>query len=446
MTRIAPLLTALLASACLVATPGHAGAIRHHHATPVAPGAAKPGAGADVPADTIVAVVNGDAITNADVESREKLFALSSGLPIEPGLLARLRPQITRQLIDEKLKMAEIQRRKIVVTPDDISNAIASIESRNGMPAHALETRLTAGGASLQTLIDQLRVQIGWTHVLRENLGERTRIAPTEIKTREQALREETGQPEYDVSEIFIPIDDPTHAEEADRFAQAVIQQLHQGAPFAIVAAQFGQDQSALDGGALGWVQSERLDPQVVDVVRTMPEGAVSNPIRVAGGYDIITLHGKRTVGNQLVTELTIRQAFFPFATKLDPSHPTPQQQAQLERARGLAGARSCDAVEAANKAAGGSKPADPGPLVLSQMNPQMAALLSPVAVGSTTKPLVSLEGIVVIGVCSREQKNIASQSSEQIADTLLSERVELASRQENRDLHRRAVIEMRSS
>ena len=368
-------------------------------------------------------------------------------MTIDAALLARLRPQITEQLIDEKLRIQEIQRRKIVVTPEEISAAIASIESRNGMAPHALETKLASDGVSAQTLIDQIRVQLGWTHVLRQDLAESARITPAEIAQRQAALKQEAGQPEFDVAEIFIPVDDPTHAEEADKFAQAVIQQLREGAPFGIVAAQFGQNENALEGGELGLVGADRLDPEVLAVVSQMPEGAISNPIRVAGGYDIVTVHGKRTIGTDMTSELSVRQAFFPFTAKLDPSQPSPQQVAQLAKARALvASGRGCDAIEAANKAQGSVRPADPGPLALNQVNAQMRAILDPLRPGQMTKPLVSVEGIAVIGVCSREEKNVANSSAEQIADQLLSERVELASRHENRDLHRRAVIEMRSS
>ena len=435
----------LVSSACLCLT-GTALAAHHRHAA-AQPGAAAPAGETAIPADRIVATVNGDAITESDVDSREKLFALSTGMKTDPSVLARLRPQITEQLIDEKLRIQEIQRRKIVVTPEEISAAIASIESRNSMAPHALESKLEADGVSEQTLIDQIRVQLGWTHVLRQDLSEGARITPTEIAQRQAALKQEAGQAEYDVSEIFIPVDDPTHAEQADKFAQAVIQQLREGAPFGIVAAQFGQNENALQGGDLGLIGADRLDPEVLAVVRQMPEGAISNPIRVAGGFDIVTVHAKRTIGTDLTSELSVRQAFFPFASKLDPTHPLPQQVAELNKARALvAGAHSCDVIEAANKAEGSVRPADPGPLVLSQINPQMKTLLEGVPPGGVTKPLVSLEGIAVIGVCSREQKNMADQSREQIANQLLSERVELASRHENRDLHRRAVIDMRSS
>ena len=58
------------------------------------------------PGEKIVAVVNGDVITNGDVENRGRLFALSTGLPVTPEVLDRLRPQVTRQLIDERLASA----------------------------------------------------------------------------------------------------------------------------------------------------------------------------------------------------------------------------------------------------------------------------------------------------------------------------------------------------
>ncbi len=83
----------------------------------------------------IVAVVNGDVISNSDVDSRTRLFALSTGLPMTPDVLDRLKHQITRQLIDEKLRMQEVQRRKIVVPDKAIADAMHEIESRNGMPA-----------------------------------------------------------------------------------------------------------------------------------------------------------------------------------------------------------------------------------------------------------------------------------------------------------------------
>jgi len=437
-------LSGAVAGAALAAPDSH----RHHAGAP-APVAkdAKAGAPSAQDEDAIVAIVNGQIITRRDVDARGRLFTLSTGQPMSQEILDRLKPQIIRQLVDEKLRMQEIQRLHINVPTDAIAKSIADIESRNGMQKNALRDKLAADGVSMTTLIDQIRVQLAWSGVLREQLGDRSRVTSADIRQRQAALKREEGEPEYLVSEIFVPVDDPKNSGDALKFTETIIQQLRNGAPFPIVAAQFSQAQTALEGGSLGWVHADNLDPEVVEVAKQMPIGAISNPIRVAGGYAIITLGGRRAVGRDMATMLSLRQAFIPFTSTLNPAAPTPQQEQALQQATALsANAKSCDDIVAANKRYGEKRPSDPGDLDLARLNPQMAGVLKPLPVGKATHPLVSTDGIDIIMICSRSEKNMANQGAEAIADQLLNDRVEMVSRQINRDLHRKATIVMRST
>ncbi|MBS4074635.1 peptidylprolyl isomerase [Ameyamaea chiangmaiensis] len=428
-------LTALAGTPALAA-PGHT-----HAARTTAPGAQAEGA----PEEQIIAVINNTLLTQRDVDSRGRLFALSTGLQMTPELVARLRPQIVRQLIDERLRQQEMLSRHINIAPEQIAAAISDIERRNGMPENALRDKLSQDGVSLTTLIDQIRVQIGWTQVLRQEVGDRGRVTAQEIAQREAALQREDGKPQYMISEIFIPVEDPRHSESELAFTQTIIQELRNGAPFAIVAAQFSQSQTALEGGSLGWVQEDNLDPEVVAVARQMPIGAISNPIRVAGGYVIATLEGKRTIGHQMGTLVTLRQAFVPFDTPLNPQAPTPQQREALQKAGQIAqSAHSCEQLAEFNHQLGEKRPSDPGQLQLERINPQMRGVLEGLTPGTPSHPLVSTDGIDILMVCSRQQKNFAQQSPADIADQLMNERVEQASRQLDRDLHRRSVIDVR--
>jgi peptidyl-prolyl cis-trans isomerase SurA len=398
--------------------------------------------------ETIAAVVNGSPITTGDVDDRTKLFALSTGMSLSPDVLARLRPQVTRQLIEERLRLQEIEKRKIVVQDQEIADAIKEIEQRNNMPSGTLQARLASSGAGMSTLVNELRVQIGWTRVLREALGPRAQITQSEIAGRQALLKSQEGQPEYNVSEIFIPVDNPTHAADAQRFAATVIQELRAGAPFPVVAAQFSQDQTALEGGALGWVRTNQLDPEVAKIVTQMPPGAISDPIAVPGGFSIVALRAKREVGRDLATYVSIRQVFLPFSTPLNPQAPTDQQRQTLEHARQIsASVKSCDDVEAANKAANSGKQSDLGEIRLDQLNPpQLRTLLTSLPIGKATPPLIAGDGVAVIMVCSRDQKNAAELTSQDVASQLLHERVEMQSRALDRDLRRRAIIDQRAS
>lgn len=408
--------------------------------------AAAPRPAAPVPQGSIVAVVNGDIVSREDVINRGRLFAVSTGLPATPEVLERLRPQITRQLVDERLRLQEAQRRHIIIADQQIAAAIRDIEDRNGMPSGALRAKLEADGIGLRTLIDQIRVQLGWTQVLRQQLGPQATIAPQEVEEKQALLAQQTGKPEYRLGEIFVPIEDPANAPDAQRFAETIIGQLRAGAPFPVVAAQFSQSQTALQGGDMGWVQPNQLDPEIARIAEAMPIGAISNPIRVPGGISIVTMRAKREIGRDLATMVSLRQVFLPFSSPLDPARPTDQQRQTLERAKALSGSiRSCDQAEAASKSVNSPRPPDPGPIRLEGVNPpQFRALLASLPPDHASQPLVSPDGIAVVIVCSRDQKNLAQLSPEEIRAQLLTERVELASRQLQRELRRRANIDMR--
>ena len=62
--------------------------------------------------------------------NRGRLFALSTGLPVTPEVLERLRPQVARQLVDERLRLQEVQRRKISVSDREIAEAIERDRAR----------------------------------------------------------------------------------------------------------------------------------------------------------------------------------------------------------------------------------------------------------------------------------------------------------------------------
>jgi peptidyl-prolyl cis-trans isomerase SurA len=416
--------------------------------TAIAATAAAPAAVPDRDATRIVAIVNGQVISNTDVDNRARLFALSTGLKLTPDVLDRLKHQIVQQLVDERLRMQALERNKIIVPDKAVADAIREIEARNNLAPGALRQKLAADGVSQITLIDQIRTQLGWSQLLRQELGSGMDVTPEQIAEQQRLESTQVGQPEYQVGEIFIPVDEPATRADAERFAETVISDLRAGAPFGLVAAQFSQNQTALQGGELGWVQANQLDPAVASLVRQMPVGAVSNPVAVPGGFSIVTLQGKRVIGHDMGTVLTMREAFVPFATPLNPQAPTDQQREALNKARAIsAGVHSCEQMEQVAKNNPATHPVNPGDVRLENVNPPaFRELLATVPLGHATQPLVSRDGISVVVVCSREQKNLDALTAQEVKAQLLRRRVELLSERIMRELRRTSNIELRTN
>jgi peptidyl-prolyl cis-trans isomerase SurA len=394
--------------------------------------------------NSIVAVVNGDVVTRSEVESRRRLLALSAGMAGDAG--AQGGDQILRLLIDERLRIQELSRRRIPVTDQDIASSVANIESRNGLPPGGVVQNLRRAGIEPRVLYDQIRAQIGWARLLRGMLGEQANIPDAEVNEFLAAQRARLGEPEFLVSEIFIPVENPGQEAQVRRFVTDVIQRLRQGVPFPMVAAQFSQSQSAIQGGAMDWMTGDRFDPAVASILKQMPEGAISNPIRVPGGFEIVLLRDRRVSGRDMATIMNMRQVFLPFEGQVNPQAPTAQQLAQLQRAQTLSDqARGCEAMDAA--ARGSPRPADPGPVRLDNITPpELRDLLGTLPIGRATQPIISVDGALIFMVCSRETRNMAEANPQQARDILLRDRIELLSRQLQRDLRRRAQIEIRTN
>jgi peptidyl-prolyl cis-trans isomerase SurA len=420
------------ATACLAVSTLSAGAALAQNAE--APG---------VDGASIAAVVNGQVITSQDVADRARLLALSTGMNPTPDVLARLEPQVTSQLIDQTLQLQEINKEGVTVSQDDVMGAISHIEQGNNLPPGGLRARMEAGGVPFSTLVAQLRTELGWQAVLHKVLGPGLQPTPGDITAEKAALKAQLGSTQYHISEIFIPVTDPAHDATAQNFANAVIAQLRQGAPFPIVAAQFSQAPTALQGGDLGFVQASQLDPAVAAVVTTMPNGAISNPVRVPGGYDIVQLQETHAVGSQQQTMLSLRQAFAAYPTPITNGQVGPAQAAVINKlVQSAHSVHSCDDMAALNAQLGNVHPADPGTVNLATVSPPaFQNLLSNLAPGQVSQPLVAQDGVSVVMVCSKQAEAESLPSDDAIAQIIVERRVELESQQLQDDLRHRSII-----
>jgi len=392
----------------------------------------------------IAAVVNGQVITTQDVAGRSQLLAATMNIPPTPDALTRLAPQVTKQLIDQTLQQQESNKLNITVSDDDVAAAIAHIEQNNNMPAGVLHQSLTKAGVPFSTLLAQIRTELGWQGVLHQVLGPGLAPTPGDMAAEKTALTAALGSTQYHISEIFVPVTDPSDDSAAQTFATTVIAQLRGGAPFAVVAAEFSQAQTALDGGDLGFIQISQMDPAVAATVQQMPVGAISNPIRVPGGYAIVQLQDKHEIGNQPQLTLSLRQVYARYPTPISNGQVGPSQAAVITKLVSQAkGLTSCDDMAALNAQYGNVQPADPGPVVLATVTPaSFQTLLTNLPLNKPSVPLVQQAGVSMVMVCSRNEQAAALPSDNDISNMIVNRRVELESQQLLDILRHRAIIQ----
>jgi peptidyl-prolyl cis-trans isomerase SurA len=111
-------------------------------------------------AQSVAVMVNGEPITNFDIEQRSKLIALSTRK-------SPPRQQVVDELIDEKVKIREGKKFGVDPSASDIESSFASMSSRMRTTPDALAKSLESQGIRTDTLKSRMRAEMVWTSLVR---------------------------------------------------------------------------------------------------------------------------------------------------------------------------------------------------------------------------------------------------------------------------------------
>jgi peptidyl-prolyl cis-trans isomerase SurA len=145
------------------------------------------------PARAQVAVmVNGEPITNFDIEQRSKLLILSTKKAPD-------RQQVINELIDEKVKIREGKKFGIDPSAADVDQSYAAMSSRMHITADQLTKSLESQGIRPDTLKARVRADMVWSNLVRGRYKESLQVSEKDVA----AAVQEEGSDEKQKTQSF---------------------------------------------------------------------------------------------------------------------------------------------------------------------------------------------------------------------------------------------------
>ncbi len=394
------------------------------------------------------AIVNGDVITDTDIDQRLALVTAANGGKVDEAERPRLRLQVLRNLIDEKLQIQEASANDIRIPDGEVEGAYARVAQNFKRTPAQFETYLKEAGSSPISIKAQIRGELAWSRVLRRKVEPLVNVGDDEVQLLIDKLNSAKGKDEYHVGEILLTATPETEAQVlAD--AARIVQQVRAGASFVAYARQFSEASTASLGGDLGWVRAEQLNDNVAAVVTTLALGSpitsVSEPIRVAGGVAIMALLEKRQVlaadpNEALLSLKQISLALPPTASEEQARLLVTRMQTDTQAMGGCG--RADDVARAM-----GAEVATNDAIKLKDLPEALRDLMANLSIGQATPPFGSLqEGLRVLVLCGRDDSAVLAKAPnfDQIYAQLNDERVNMRARRYLRDLRRDAIVDYR--
>jgi peptidyl-prolyl cis-trans isomerase SurA len=391
---------------------------------------AAPGSARDI--EGIAAVVNDQVISLYDVDQRVDLFFATSGIEKSPEMTERMRDQVLRSLVDEKLQMQEATRVEIQIEETEIEERMELLAKQDNRTLDGIKEFLETKSIEENTLKAQIRAELAWNQFVRRNFGGRIKVGNPEIEEQYEKAVKAVNQTRYLVSEILLNLDNFSTEEQVRQLSGEIVKQLQSGTSFPAVARQFSIAPTAGQGGQLGWISADQLNPRLSQVIRQMQVGQISPPIPTTGGVYILALVDKRAGGNDpSKNQFDVLTVNFPASVKSQRIDEFADDFKTCRRAQNKA-----KKLNASVKRSGLRQLRTlPGAIALAVANLEAGEVAPPSQQNDVTNVYI---------VCDRKDDLGIEISRDQIADNIFSQRISVMARRHLRDLRRDAVVEYR--
>ncbi len=388
------------------------------------------------------AIVNGEVITQTDIDQRLALLAIANNTPIPTTELDRLRQQILSNLIDETLQIQAARNEEIEITDADVDKTVARVATNAKQTPDQMAAYLKARGSSIRSIRRQITGEIAWRRLQSKKIESTVSVGDEEVQAVIDKMNASKGAEEFRVGEIFISANS-TNEQQALANADRVFAALQQGGSFVGYARQFSEASTAAVGGDLGWVRPEQLPDALGQAIRQMRPGMVSRPIKVQGGFSIVAVQDIRKIltADPRNAVLSLKQVTVSFPKG------TSRAQAEPIVARFASAAQNIGGCGGAERIAGelNAEVVQSDDVKTRDLPPALQEMILQMQVGQATRPFGSMEeGVRVLVLCGRDEVDPSAPSFDQVYAQLNEERVNLRSRRYLRDLRRDAIIDYR--
>lgn len=243
--------------------------------------------------DGVAVIVNGEIITLSELEERG-----GNQLPPpsdDPDASSR-REKLLRRLAEEsatdKLVEKECTDQGISPTAAEVDNAIEEVQRINNIDRTTLEKALGQQGLTMARYREMLHKQLCQMKVVETKVKSRINIADDDIRNLYNT-RYRNAKPlaQMKVRDVFVS--DDQGEDEAKKQITAAKKRISSGDDFELVARDVKGPLSD-SGGDLGWLKESELAPEL-KVIASLPEGGVSDIIRVQGGFHILKVEQRQT-------------------------------------------------------------------------------------------------------------------------------------------------------
>jgi hypothetical protein len=224
----------------------------------------------------IVADVNGEPISNLDIEKR--INFINSLFGIQSVNQKEAKPQILRELIDEIIIINEAQRLSIKLSNEELDNAIILFLTQSfKLKANEVDQYIKKHNIDLSILRKQIKCQLLWSKIIEVRIVPFINISDKEVDD----VKRQTEKPDYLITfqEFIIP-------DQKDKDVYGIAEDL-------VKKLRNSNNPESPIKMRKATVNLSQLKDKLKSVLERLEAGDIAGPVSFSGSYSVIKVMDK---------------------------------------------------------------------------------------------------------------------------------------------------------
>jgi peptidyl-prolyl cis-trans isomerase SurA len=250
--------------------------------------------------DRVLASVDGDPITAHDVEA----FSVAMGHPVKTDDIADNSDAklMLKELIAAKLFQAEAEKYSSKIDDAQIDRYTEQIRGERHMTPEEFRAALAQSGMTMRDFRKQARQELEKAMMIQQQVRDRVEISDSEIQAYYQQHQADFTIPKerYRLAQILIGVPanaTPKQVAQLKSRAEQIRKEAARGYDFGSLAHKYSDDVSKNNGGSLGWFDPGDINNTILDAIKKVKPGHVSQVVRTVHGFHILKVEAHEVPG-----------------------------------------------------------------------------------------------------------------------------------------------------
>ncbi len=254
----------------------------------------------DILLDRVIVTVNRQAILESDLRHQVNVLRAQAQARQTNPSTSELEERALNYLIDQSVMLQAAAQYGIAVSDAELDAFVSQIARDNNLTLTAFRQQLEASGESYLKFREQARKNRLIARLQYDQIGRHVFISEREIDDYVDSLAA-AGNEKYTLQRIILQPDAPVNAE-------AILQQLSEGADFSALVKRYSQAPEAeiANGGNIGTYALGNLPLSYANALSRAGSGDTVGPIQTSAGVQLLHVVQKDTPV-QMLDELKVR-------------------------------------------------------------------------------------------------------------------------------------------